>query len=223
VRFPLRRNGDHGTIAVLPLPPEAESPNEPVTPLDAIVARADVAAPSMAVETPVPPILPFGIPLKGQFTAADSRADRLIRKIRGEVEGIRSTLEQLSLENAEMMEVDIAAVLVDPANATTLPPAALVRALVAAAEHNAELERELKTTSSKAAKLRSRMRDMRLEHTANCARLETLEEVIAALHGNLEDLRAERDFARHLDAPIAPQPLRAPVELPTFPSLVERE
>ncbi len=216
MRFPLRRNGTSGTISVLPLPEEAGAGDAPVVP--------ETPAPEPVSRPEAPPMLPFGMPLKGQFTAADSRADRLIRKIRGEVEGIRNTLEQLSLESAEMMEVDIAAVMADPETATTLPPAALVRALVALGERNEDLERELSTTRSKATKLRSRIRDMRLDDAAIRARLETLEEVIAALHGNLEDLRAERDFSRHLEAPAAPQPLRAPSDAPsTYPALVERE
>ena len=147
MRFPLRRNGTSGTISVLPLPEEAGAGDAPVVP--------ETPAPEPVSRPEAPPMLPFGMPLKGQFTAADSRADRLIRKIRGEVEGIRNTLEQLSLESAEMMEVDIAAVMADPETATTLPPAALVRALVALGERNEDLERELSTTRSKATKLRS--------------------------------------------------------------------
>jgi hypothetical protein len=57
--------------------------------------------------------------------------------------------------------------------------------------------------------------------------METLQDVIAALHANLQDLRSDRDSVRRLAAPSsAPQALRpGPAEsLPVArPALVDRE
>ena len=128
----------------------------------------------------------FHLPLKGQFTGADARADRLIRQIRGEVEGLRQTLEHLSLESSELLEVDIAAALTDPETATTLPPPALVRAIVSEAKRADALAEKLTGERARTRRLRGQVRKMRLERAETNARLETLSEVIAALHANLE-------------------------------------
>ena len=168
----------------------------------------DEAAPPPAATTPQPPALPFNLPLRGQFTGADSRADRLVRQIRGEVEELRQSLDQLSLENGDLMEVDIAAVIADPGAAVALPPAALVRAIVAASQRAEDLESQLASQKKKASRLRTQLREHRLEDAAARARVETLGEVIAALHGNLEDLRAERDHSRGLPVASAPRELR---------------
>lgn len=161
-----------------------------------------------------PPALPFNRPLKSQLSSADSRADRLIRQLRGEVESIRGTLDQFASESAEMLEVDVAAVIADPAAAALLPPSALVRALIAATERNETLATENAARRRKVSSLRHELRARKLDDAATRARLGTLEEVIAALHANLEDLRAGRDQARAVIAPASVPTLRAP-ELPS--------
>lgn len=171
-----------------------------------------------------PPALPFALPLKGQFTAADSRADRLVRQVRGEVDELRKTLGDLVLERDDMIGVDAQAVVANPEAAASLPPAVLVGAIVTATQRAAGLEEQLARESKKSSKLRARLRAARLEAAARSARLDTLEEVIAVLHGNLEDLRGERDHERRIDAPAAPHAIRPAIEMPTaFPSLVDRD
>jgi hypothetical protein len=206
VRFPLRRShlDDDGPILSV-LPPRMPSTE---------AAAGDEQAPPRQIE----PALPFNLPLKSQFTGADSRADRLIRQLRGEVEAIRGSLDQYAAESAEMLEVDLAAVVADPAAAATLPAAALVRALISAAEKNERLRAENETRRRKGAHLRKELRAMRIAEAATNARVETLEEVIAALHANLEDLRAARDHGR---AALPPAP--AAIELPDVWSAMERE
>jgi hypothetical protein len=204
------RSSNGASAALKPLPPAAALPE-----LE-LAARAPVAPPPAAPAPPVaeaahapatqqPPALPFNLSLRGQFTAADSRADRLVRQVRGEVADLRHALDHLSLENADLMEVDIAAVIADPATAAALPPAALVRAIVAAGQRGDALESQLAMQKKKASRLRAQLREQRLEDAAARARVETLGEVIAALHDNLEDLRAERDHARSLLSAPAPR------------------
>lgn len=214
MRFPLHRhnrssNGD--SISLVSLSPGAPRLEivPPAPPEEALppASVADVASPPPAA-LPLPPALPFSLPLKGQFTGADSRSDRLVRQIRGEVEELRHSLDQLSLENADLMEVDIAAVVADPEAAVALPPAALVRAIVAASQRAEGLASQLASEKKKASRLRAQLREHRLLDAEARARVETLGEVIAALHGNLEDLRTERQFARGLLATSAPRELR---------------
>ncbi|MEP6871566.1 MAG: hypothetical protein ABI939_06895 [Anaerolineaceae bacterium] len=132
----------------------------------------------------------------------DSRADRLVRQVRYEVEALKKTLDDIALDRAEMLELDLRALMADPEHALTLPPAVLVRALVA------DRQRE------KATKLTEKVRGLERDDAGRRARLETLEEVIAALHANLDDLRYERDHPA-VAAPAAPQALRpGPGQLP---------
>jgi hypothetical protein len=172
-----------------------------------------------------PPALPFALPLKGQFTAADSRADRLVRQIRGEVDELRRSLEDVGAERDELFEVDAAAVAANPEAAAALPAAVLVRTIVAAAERMHQLEAQVAHESKKASKVRGRLRATRLKEAARTSRLNTLEEVIAALHGNLEDLRGDRDHARQLAGGTEqPALCEGVMELHgPYPSLFERE
>jgi DNA repair exonuclease SbcCD ATPase subunit len=167
------------------------------------------------MSAPEAPPAAFNLPLKGQFTGADARADRLIKQIRGEVEGLRQTLEQLSIESSELLEIDIAAALADPETAATLPPPALVRALVSEAERADDLADKLAAERDRTRRLRARVRKLRLEQATNNAKLDTLSEVIAALHGNIEDLRGQREFSRRLDGASRPA-LDEGLTLPPF-------
>lgn len=226
MRFPLRRNNINERLAVLRLP--GEDGDRGTQPEALPFARFATPLPEhepLPASEPGPPALPFTMPLKGQFTGADSRADRLVRQIRGEVNGLRQTIEQLSAERGDMLEVDLAAVMADPQAAASLPPAALVRALIAAGERANALEAQLAHEEKKASKVRSRLRKARMDFAETSGRLETLEEVIAALHANLEDLRGASQHARALEAPSAPHELRsAPAELPSpFPAWVEHD
>jgi hypothetical protein len=187
--------------------------------------KIEPQAPAPPVANDATPALPFALPLKGQFTAADSRADRLVRQIRGEVDELRKSLDVLAIERDDMIEVDIQAVIANPEAAANLPPAVLVRTIIAASERTACLEAQLAHESKKASKLRRRVRALQLKGAARSSRLNTLEEVIAVLHGNLEDLRGDRDHEREIAAPAAPHAIRpASNDLPApFPAFLERD
>lgn len=145
--------------------------------------------------------------MRHQLSSADTRADRLVRQVRSDVEQLKQTLDALSHERDDMLQLDVAALIADPEQATKLPPAVLVRAIIATAEANESLRAEAEGQRKKAAKLRRELRDLRLEAGAREIRLETLEQVIAALHANLEDLRIDRDRAR-VASPAGQQSLR---------------
>ena len=176
--------------AVVPPPPDA----------------AAVPAERPAAVEP-PPVPTVNIPLRSQITGVDSRADRLVRQVRNEVEALKKTLDDIASDRDEMLELDIDAVMADPEHALTLPPAVLVRALVESGEENRRLQKRATRQREKATKLTQKLRDLEREDAARRARLETFEEVLAALHANLEDLRYERDHLR-VAAPAAPQALR---------------
>ncbi len=178
--------------------PQVEAPPPPVP-------AAMPEAPS-AVEPPLrgPDV---NIPLRSQITGVDSRADRLVRQVRNEVEALKKTLDDIASDRDGMLELDLDALLADPEHAMTLPPAVLVRALVQSGAQTRKLQKRSASQRQKTAKLTRKLRDLEREDAARRARLETFEEVMAALHANLEDLRYERDHVR-LSAPATPQALR---------------
>lgn len=145
-------------------------------------------------------------PLKGQASGSDARAERLIRQVRKDVERLQSTLEQLSAEQSDLLEVDPETVAANPEAAATLPPATLVRAVVAASEEIHRLRRQLRKARKQRERALQHARTLELAAASRDARLATLEEVIAALHANLQDLREERQYLRE----VAPARLAAP-------------
>jgi hypothetical protein len=151
------------------------------------------------------------MPLKGQMTGSDARAERLVRQVRQDVERLQATLTQLGDEQSDLYEVDAAAVAANPDAAVTLPPAVLVRALIAADEENRGLRKRIAKSRVREQKLKEQLHRMEIEEAARGSRLETLEDVLAALHGNLQDLREEREFLRQW----APAQLAKRPELPT--------
>ncbi len=136
---------------------------------------------------------PFPLNLRGQATGTDARAERLIRQIRAEVETLRTTLDEMVTAQDDMVAIDLDAVVADPDAAAALPPAILVRGLVSASERISSLNSDMASINDTVKKLESINHDLQLEHSFNRGRLETLDEVIAALHGNLQDLRFDRD------------------------------
>jgi signal peptidase len=233
VRFPLRRHHEAPEQPAaepsepVPFAPQAVREPEPA-PLPPTLEPAERLAPRSASTqaAPAQPVPALQIPLRGQSTGTDARAERLVRAIRGEVEELRETLDQLASGRAEFLEADLEAIIADPQGAASLPAPVLIRALLMANERNEELESELERKTRLASKLKGQLRDIRIEQASGKARLETLEEVIAALHANLEDLRSERELSRRLAAPAnVPQQLRAAPEPlpPARPALVDRE
>lgn len=202
VRFPLRRQqqvelAGAGAAAPepIPFPPPsgANSPDGAAGTWEELLNRS----------TP-------NIPLRGQMTGSDARAERLVRQVRSDVERLQKVLDALSEEQGDMMEVDPAAIAANPDAAATLAPGLLVRAVIAAETENRRLRKRLAKARQREQKLQGRLQQMELAGAARKSRLDTLEEVLAALHGNLQDLRQEREFLRQW----APPRVSARPELP---------
>ena len=157
-----------------------------------------------------------GMRLRGQMSSSDARAERLVRQVRNEVAALQETLQALSQEHDEMLEVDPASVAESPEAALTLPPAVLVRAVMSAEAENRKLRKQARKVQERHRKLRERLHELQLAEAARASRLQTLEEVIAALHGNLGDLRQEREYLRQWAPPklAAPQAIEPPREGP---------
>lgn len=145
------------------------------------------------------------------MTSSDARAERLVRQVRTEVSALQQTLAALAQEQDEMLEVDPRSVAKNPEAALTLAPAILVRALVSSETENKRLRKRTRKVQQRHRKMRSRLQELQLSEAARASRLQTLEEVISALHGNLSDLRHEREFLRQS----APPKLERPGELPS--------
>jgi FtsZ-binding cell division protein ZapB len=131
--------------------------------------------------------------LKSQFTSSDARAERMFRSVRGEFEDLRRSLDVLSIGHEEMLDLNLAAVAADPDAAATLPPSVLVRALMAAAELHEKLEGQVDEATEKIVTLQDEVQSLLLQRAALQGRLQTFEDIVAALHANLKDLRGERD------------------------------
>jgi DNA repair exonuclease SbcCD ATPase subunit len=131
-------------------------------------------------------------PMKTQLTSSDARTDRLVRQLRAEIDTIRSTLDELADGHEELLELDAAAVAADPAAAATLPPPLLVRTIIRLEREREALEEEAREKAALLRALGDQHQALQLKETSVRARLETLEDVISALHANLEDLRIAR-------------------------------
>jgi chromosome segregation ATPase len=154
-----------------------------------------------------PPFIPFTNGLRSQATSGDARAERLVRAVRMEVSDLRQAIDSWGEGRDQMLEVELEAVRADPAAAATIPAAALVRGLVAAAHRISALETDLDVSERQLAAARDELARLQEEHSYVRGRTETLHDVIAALHGNLDDLRAERNRQPRLEAP-EPRALR---------------
>jgi hypothetical protein len=103
--------------------------------------------------------------------------------------GVSLTLTNRALPAAPAPH-DIAA---DPAAAERMPPRALVSAVLASEAENRALRRRLHARKQELHELKKGMADHVVEDAELRGRLRTLEDVIAALHANIEDLRIQRD------------------------------
>jgi signal peptidase len=158
VRFPIRRHHEAPEqpsegrepvpfAAAAPVPRAAEILAAPVASVVEAPAPplASVEPPAPRAVPPAPPALAAlpgpgpQIPLRGQSTSTDARAERLVRVIRSEVEELRETLDQLANDRADFLEADLAAIIADSHGAASLPAPVLVRALLMANERNEEL------------------------------------------------------------------------------------
>ncbi len=145
------------------------------------------------------------------MTSSDARAERLVRQVRTEVSALQETLAALAQEQDEMLEVDPRSVAKNPEAALTLAPAILVRALVSSESENKRLRKRARKVQQRHRQMQTRLQELQLSEAARASRLQTLEEVISALHGNLSDLRHEREFLHQS----APPKLERPGELPS--------
>ncbi|MGH2633410.1 MAG: hypothetical protein ACRDG3_08360 [Tepidiformaceae bacterium] len=201
VQLPTRGRGRG--LTPFPAPedvPCAETP-APVPPGDSASTKVNGEAAAAPVRNDVvfpPPSASslFTIPLRGQSSASDVRAERLVRQVRGELDQLRQTLDELSSDHGGMLHLDPATVAANPDAALSLPPAVLVRTIVAAHACSMESEMRRKRQAKRLAKLQSRLSKYAIEDAETRSRLGTLEEVITALHANLEDLRLERGQPR---------------------------
>ena len=178
--------------------------------------KAEEAA-AVAVAEPVPPPAPstpvaagpapggmlaarLHAPLKTQQSSSDVRTERLFRKVRAEVDDLRSTIDALHAVPEELTMLDLDEVAAHPDAAAALPPVILVRALLEARSHNRRLLRRLGKSESRNGRLSASVRKLKQERAFNRGRTQTLDDVIATLHGNLQDLRLHRDHQAQLPA-----------------------
>jgi len=207
VRFPLRRQqeaelsekteSDSASPEPIPFPPSASAPIDPHSGSWDELLRTRPKAGEMR--------------LRGQMTSSDARAERLVRQVRTVVSALQETLAALAQEHDEMLEVDPRSVAKNPEAALTLAPAVLVRAVMSSEAENKRLRKQQRKVQQRHRQMQARLQELQLSEAARASRLQTLEEVIAALHGNLGDLRHEREFLRQW----APPRLERPGELPS--------
>lgn len=202
-----------------------EPPAAPAPPAAAVVPEP---APAPA-HAPVPPSIASrlaGSPMRSQLSGGDVRAERMVKQIRGEVEDLRGTLAALSAAPGDLETLDIDAVVASPSAAALLPPATLVAAITALHDRNRRLSRKNAKLEARLEALDAKVRDLKQDRAWARGRLDTLAEVIEALHANIEDLRHHRDNTRAVTPPPAPRALRAagqagvnghPAEHPALP------
>ena len=207
MRFRIRRNHSIHPLAyrdghngAAPRPGDEEEWNvRHVTPPDVPQQLEPEREPQMIASTPPAPLFPNGF--RSQATAGDARAERLVRSVRMEVADLKHAFDSWNETRDDMLDLDLDAVRENPAAAATLPPAALARALAAAAERIAELEQGIAERDRQTTALQGDLARLSEEHSFARGRMEMLQDVIAALHGNLEDLRYERRRHESLEPP----------------------
>jgi hypothetical protein len=146
--------------------------------------------------------------MRTQIGSSDLRAERLMRQLRGQLDELRERIDSRAAPEL-LTRLDLAAVAADPDAAMELPAALLVRALVQAHGDILCLEERVADQRTKIGALSARIREVDTERAYSRGRTQTLDEVIAALHSNLEDLRLQRDSARLLPISAAPRALRS--------------
>ena len=147
--------------------------------------------------------------MKGQASTLDARAERLVKHVRTEIDDIRDSLDLIGAGQEEMIEVTPASVEENPSVAATLAPMVLVRSLISAGKREEDLETRLAELTAAMAATRHELASVREAHSGQGGRMETLDQVIAALHENLGDLRAERD---NWLSPASPVPSLPPAD-----------
>lgn len=235
MRFRMRHNRPESTPANEPAAAPvaiAEPPAAPAwDPAPPATVSAPAAAAAVPAHAPVPPSIAnrlAGVPMRSQMSGGDVRAERLVKQVRGEVDELRATLATLTAGPGDLSTLDYDAVAANPAAAALLPPATLVAAITELHGRNRKLARKSEKLEARLEALEAKARDLKQDRAWARGRLDTLAEVIEALHANIEDLRHHRDNTRALAAPaVAPRALRAagqagvnghPADHPAIPS-----
>ncbi len=180
------------------------------------------AAPAPVAEAfDVPPLVRerMQAPLKSQATSTDARAERLFRKIRTEMDELRSTIDAMHEGAADLTELDLEAVAENPEAAASLPPATLVKALIEAHHREVRLRRKIDRSEQRIEQLGAKNRALKQQKAWLRGRQTTFEDVIGALHANIEDLRISRDTQQALADPAAPRVLRPATMAPPHGAL----
>ena len=180
--------------------------------------KAKKSAPVAIAEPPtngqIPPVTPaqdrmlaarLHAPLKTQQSSSDVRTERLFRKVRAEVEELRSTVDAFHTVPEELTMLDLDEVAAHPEAAAALPTPLLVRALIDSRSQNRRLLRRLGKSEGRNGRLSAKVRQLKTDRAFARGRLQTLDEVIATLHGNLQDLRLQRDIQVQIPQPDRPQ------------------
>jgi len=235
MRFRMRHHRPESTPANEPAAAPiaiAEPPAAPAwDPAPPATVSAPAAAAAVPAHAPVPPSIAnrlAGVPMRSQMSGGDVRAERLVKQVRGEVDELRATLATLTAGPGDLSTLDYDAVAANPAAAALLPPATLVAAITELHGRNRKLARKSEKLEARLEALETKVRDLKQDRAWARGRLDTLAEVIEALHANIEDLRHHRDNTRALAAPaVAPRALRAagqagvnghPADHPAIPS-----
>jgi len=206
VRLPFRRRvkaaASHADAAPVDVPSSVEpAPAEPEQTMNAL--EAPVASSVPLAERPAR----LAGSMRTQIGSSDLRAERLVRQIRGQLDELRERIDG-RVAPETLTRIDLAAVAADPEAATELPVGLLVRALIEAHGELSRLQDQAADQRTKIGALSARIREIDAERAYSRGRMQTLDEVIAALHANLEDLRLQRDNARLLPIPSTPRALR---------------
>lgn len=171
-----------------------KSDDTPATP-PASEADLRTVQPAGAVEGAERPTVAQVRAMKRQLTSSDVRTDRLVRQLREEIDGVRSILDEFAEDQEQLLLADVEMIAEDPKAAASLPGPLLVRTILALAEERDEAIARAALAAEDAKAVEGELQTLRLTEAGLRGRLETFEDVIAALHNNLEDLRFARDHA----------------------------
>ncbi|HET7738324.1 MAG TPA: hypothetical protein VFK32_07105 [Tepidiformaceae bacterium] len=162
--------------------------------LEAVPTPPSNTVPEIAPDPALEP--PPGLPsrtLRAQLTGSDARTERLVRQVRAEIDDLRALLDTSVEARDGLYHLDYEAIVGDPAAVAALSHETLTRNLLTAARRVVDLELALEARQSDFEAQRTILEEMRRDESWMRGRYESLTEVIAALHGNLEDLRRSRD------------------------------
>lgn len=147
--------------------------------------------------------------MKRQLNSSDVRTDRLVRLLREEIDGVRTLLDAFAEDQEELLVVDPEAIAADPKAAASLPGAILVRTILGLEEERLQAVARATALEQDVESLAAQIIELRLGEAGLRGRLQTYDDVIAALHGNLEDLRYARDHTASIQAEPARLRLKA--------------